>query len=133
MKQVLKLTVCILLLSIITFISCKKELSCENCKEVNQPPIANAGRDTTIALPKDSAVLDGSASTDPDGTITSYKWSKISGLVSANISKPDLAKTSVKTLVIGVYQFELTVTDNGGLSAKDTRITIKHPFHHFCK
>ncbi len=86
-----------------------------------------------MILPKDSVMLDGTASTNPDGTITSYKWARIAGPVSSNISKPDASKTIAKTLVIGVYQFELTVTDNGGLSAKDTRITIKHPFRHFCK
>lgn len=47
MKQVLKLAVAILLIGLATFISCKKEYSCENCKE-NKPPIANAGVDQTI-------------------------------------------------------------------------------------
>ncbi len=104
----------------ILFISCRKELSCEGCKDGNKPPIANAGTDQTITLPKDSAQLDGSGSADADGTITTYKWIKIAGPVSSNISKLDSSKTSVKTLVGGVYKFELTVTDNGGLSAKDT-------------
>jgi len=117
--------ICLLLFNIsiagsIIFTSCKKELSCEGCIDGNKPPIANAGRDTTIVLPVDSVMLDGSASTDPDGTITSYKWIKIAGPVSSNISKPDSSKTSVKTLVAGVYKFELTVTDNGGLFSKDT-------------
>ncbi len=54
------------------FISCKKELSCEGCKS-NKPPIANTRSDQTVMLPIDSAMPDGSASTDPDGTITSFK------------------------------------------------------------
>jgi hypothetical protein len=120
MKQILKLTACTLLMGIVIFTSCKKEISCESCKDNNKPPIANAGADQTITPPKDSAILDGSASTDPDGTITSYKWTKIAGPSSPNFSKPDSSKTSVKTLVAGVYKFELTVTDNGGLSTKDT-------------
>jgi N-acetylneuraminic acid mutarotase len=104
-----------------TFIySCRRELSCEGCAVNNKPPLAVAGPDQRITLPKDSALLDGSASTDPDGTITSYKWTKISGPVSSNIIRPDSAKTLVKTLVVGLYDFELTVTDNGGLAAKDT-------------
>ncbi len=105
---------------IIFFISCKKELSCEGCRDNNKPPTANAGADQTITLPKDSALLDGSKSTDADGTITTYKWIKIAGPTSSNIIAPNLSKTLVKSLVAGVYQFELTVTDNGGLSAKDT-------------
>jgi PKD domain/Galactose oxidase, central domain len=117
-----------LLLLIVTFAvfnSCQKELSCENCAGSNKPPIAEAGTDLAITLPKDSVLLDGGTSTDPDGTITFYKWAKIGGPVSANINKPDSSKTIIKNLVMGVYQFELTVTDNGGLSAKDrVQVTV---------
>src|SRR5205823_4385723 len=42
-------------------------------------PVAKAGNDTTITLPRYDLNLDGSASFDPNGTILSYKWSKISG------------------------------------------------------
>ena len=125
MKPILKFTACIFLLWGIFLISCKKERSCEGCREKNQPPIARAGNDTAIILPIDSVTLNGSASTDPDGTITSYKWTKVSGPVSSNIGNPDSSKTLVKSLVKGVYKFELTVTDNGGLSAKDTmQVTV---------
>ncbi|MEO6329340.1 MAG: PKD domain-containing protein [Ginsengibacter sp.] len=122
-----------LLLAIVFFISCQKELSCYDC-ERNKFPIAIAGEDQTTILPGDSVLLDGSASSDPDGTITSYHWSKISGPLSSNIQKTDSSKTLVKALVAGVYQFELTVKDNGGLSANDTVqifvdaiLTINHP------
>ena len=125
MKPILKFTACIFLLWGIFLISCKKERSCEGCREKNQPPIARAGNDTAIILPIDGVTLNGSASTDPDGTITSYKWTKVSGPVSSNIGNPDSSKTLVKSLVKGVYKFELTVTDNGGLSAKDTmQVTV---------
>ncbi len=70
---------------IIILVSCKKEFSCEGCADKNKPPIANAGVDQTLTLPKDSALLDASASTDPDGTITSFIWAKIAGPVSSNI------------------------------------------------
>src|SRR5690242_3532552 len=46
---------------------------------VNLPPVANAGSNISITLPVDSTVLDGSASKDPDGTIQSYSWSRVSG------------------------------------------------------
>jgi hypothetical protein len=128
MRQFLRFIAGVLVMAFSLFISCNKELSCENCKSINQPPVAKAGRDTIISLPKDSLMLDGSASTDPDGTITSYKWVKIAGPVSSNITKPDSSKTLVKTLAAGVYQVELSVTDNGGLSAKDTvQILVDNP------
>jgi len=81
MKLILKLTFCILLFSLLVFISCQKEISCENCKDNDKPPIANAGADQTITLPIDSVVLDGSASTDPDGTITSTNGQRLQGLL----------------------------------------------------
>jgi hypothetical protein len=61
------------------FISCKKEKSCESCKENNKPPIALAGPDQVITLPTDSISLDGSASNDPGGKISEWLWKKISG------------------------------------------------------
>lgn len=47
MKQVLKITACVLVIVVIIFISCKKELSCEGCKEINESPRAYAGVDQT--------------------------------------------------------------------------------------
>src|SRR6187399_837367 len=99
--------------------SCNKEFSCEGCRETNRPPIANAGRDTVIVLPVDSIKLDGSGSTDSDGVIAEFLWEKISGPSSLTIINASDSTTMVKALVAGTYQFELKVTDNGGLSAKD--------------
>jgi hypothetical protein len=110
---------------IIIFISCKKEKSCEGCKEGNDPPIAVAGPDQVITLPTDSVSLDGTASSDPDGTISEWLWTKISGPASFNINNASAVKTVVKNLIAGTYQFELKVTDNGNLSGKDTiQITV---------
>jgi hypothetical protein len=125
-----RLLICniIILFSSLAFLSCKRELSCENCKEKNKSPKAVAGADRIIVLPTDSVLLDGSSSTDPDGTVTNYKWTKLSGPSSSNILKADSAKTLVKALAMGVYQFELIVKDNDGLSGKDTlRIIVNDP------
>ena len=84
LKQVLRISVFALLTGVVIFISCKKEYSCENCRETNKAPIANAGKDTAIILPVDSVTLDGRASSDPDGSISSYQWIKISGPASFN-------------------------------------------------
>jgi hypothetical protein len=134
MKSIIKLSACTLLIGILIFISCKKEHSCEGCAEKNKPPISNAGLDQVITLPTDSVSLDGSSSSDPDGTISSYLWTKISGPASFNIIKPSDSITKVKALAVGSYLFELKVTDNGGLFAKDTMrvivdavVTTNHP------
>ncbi len=111
----------------IFFVSCKKEYSCEGC--ANKPPVANAGPDQSTSLPTDSLTLDGSASSDPDGTISSFSWVKVSGPASYAISTSSAPKTIVKNLVAGVYRFALTVTDNGGLSASDTmQVLVDDPF-----
>jgi P2-related tail formation protein len=84
----------------------------------NQPPVANAGTNISITLPTNSAQLNGAASSDPDGTIASYAWTKKSGPTGGNIVSPNAANTQVTGLVQGTYTFELTVTDNNGASAK---------------
>lgn len=107
--------------------ACQKELSCENCKS-KENPIANAGSNQLVALPTDSVLLDGSASNDPDGNIIAYHWSKISGPVAGIIDFPDSANTIFTGLDMGVYQIELTVKDNDGLTAKDTvQVIVNDP------
>ncbi len=60
MKQIRKFAVFIFLTLSFFHISCKKEISCENCGSnpppgsTNKPPIANAGPDQVITLPADS-------------------------------------------------------------------------------
>src|SRR5215212_6382467 len=132
MKKILFL----LFLTGIIFFSCKKEYSCEGCADNNKntPPIAAAGPDQMITLPTDSIPLNGASSTDADGTISGWLWTKISGPASFHIVNPSDSTTKITALVVGIYQFELKVTDNGGLSAKDTMqvivnavVTTNHP------
>lgn len=127
MKQVPKFSFCILLVGVlINNVSCQKELSCENCGNnlpggtENKPPVANAGPDRSIMLPTDSVTLDGSNSSDPDGSINEWAWRKISGPASATIINSTDSRTVAKYLAAGVYQFELKVKDNAGSFAKDT-------------
>jgi hypothetical protein len=86
----------------------------------NQPPVARAGESITIELPDNQVTLDGTSSTDPDGTIQTYKWTRDSGPATAVISNPDSATTLVSGLILGDYVFKLTVTDNDGAVDEDT-------------
>jgi hypothetical protein len=107
----------------VAFNSCKKEILCDQCPSnpsTNISPIAVAGPDQTITLPTDSILLNGSASNDTDGRITAWQWTKIAGSSSFIIVNASNVNTQVKHLVAGTYLFELKVTDNGGLVAKDT-------------
>ena len=91
----------------------------------NQPPIACAGTDQNITLPTNTINLDGSCSSDPDNNITQYQWTKISGPSSFTITISSAIQTQVSNLIEGIYQFELRVTDAGGLFSKDTvQVTV---------
>lgn len=89
----------------------------------NKPPVADAGNNTSITLPANSAQLDGSVSKDADGSIADYSWTKISGPAGGTIANPDAAKTTVSGLVAGTYVFELTVQDDDKATGSD-RVTI---------
>ena len=117
MKRILKFTALIFIIAAISITSCKKNDHEFKLKEV---PVSRAGNDQIIAFPTDSVSLDGGASNDADGSIEHYLWTKISGPGTFLIVNPEGVKTLVKKLVRGVYRFELKVTDDSGLFAKDT-------------
>ena len=82
-------------------------------------PIANAGADQSITLPTNSASLTGSGK-DADGTVVSYKWTKISGPSAGTVTSSSSVWTSATGLIQGTYQFQLTVTDNNAATSADT-------------
>jgi hypothetical protein len=97
---------------------------------VNQAPTANAGPDQTVNEGA-TVTLDGSNSTDPDGSITSYLWTQTAGtsvtLSDATAAKPSDATAAKPTFTapdVGpdgeTLTFQLTVTDDSGLQDTDT-------------
>ncbi|MBZ5855762.1 PKD domain-containing protein [Flavihumibacter profundi] len=89
-------------------------------------PVARAGGDQSIVLPVNSVNLDGSTSSDPNGIISAFQWTKIAGPGTPAIATASQAKTAVSGLVEGVYSFRLEVTDNDGLKDADTiQVTVK--------
>lgn len=84
-------------------------------------PTANAGGDIWLITPSNSCTLYGSASSG-SSSIKGYEWKKISGPASYSIESPDSLRAKVGNLEIGVYEFELTVTNQESLTAKDTAI-----------
>lgn len=86
----------------------------------NDNPVANAGIDQSVA--PTTCELNGTGSTDADGTISTYAWVKLSGTGSTIVTASS-ATTSIIGLTAGVYVFQLTVTDNDGATGVDT-ITV---------
>jgi hypothetical protein len=95
-------------------------ITIEETPAVNQPPVANAGLDEVIILPDGqssiSVTLDGSGSTDPDGSIASYSWSGSPD--PANVASPTV------TLGVGTHLFNLMVTDNDGAASQVDAVAI---------
>lgn len=86
------------------------------CTSLNQPPTADAGPDQTVTDADDSGsedvTLDGSASTDADGTIADYSWVE-GGVEIATGAMPIVA------FAVGAHTVTLTVTDDGGATDTD--------------
>lgn len=94
----------------------------------NINPTSNAGGDQSITLPTNSVNVSGSGSSDADGSIVAYLWTKVSGPTSFNIVSASQVNTAINNLVQGVYQFNLRVTDNNGAIANDVvQITVNAP------
>ena len=89
----------------------------------NAAPTANAGVDLQVY--EDNTVqLDGSASSDSDGSISAYSWQQIdsSGL-SVSLSDATAVQPTFTAPAVAAdtaLSFELTVTDDSGAQASDT-------------
>ncbi len=91
----------------------------EDLTPTNQPPVAEAGPDKN-AKRNNLVKFDGSASTDPDGTITKYDWNF--GDNSSGSGKVVYHKYTKR----GTFTVTLTVTDDKGATGTDTaKVTVK--------
>ena len=86
----------------------------------NIAPVAKAGTDYNVPQ-GDYVNLDGTQSSDSDGTIALYEWRENGKLLSSN--------ESFRTLMgVGVHHIELTITDNSGDISTDTvTVTVYLP------
>jgi predicted esterase len=92
----------------------------------NKKPVAKAGKDITISSASGNAIMDGSASSDPDGKVVRYVWQKVSG-PSYGIMSHDVTATPQLTGLTypGVYTFQLRVVDDRAEWSTDSiKITV---------
>ena len=89
----------------------------------NAAPTANAGVDLQV-YENNTVQLDGSASSDSDGSISAYSWQQIDSsgfpvsLSDATAAQPTFTAPAVAADT--ALSFELTVTDDSGAQASDT-------------
>ena len=83
----------------------------------NEPPIAVAGADQSVTDTDNdglgSVLLNGTGSTDPDGSIVSYEWSEGGSVIGTSSSQG-------AAFSVGIHTVTLTVTDDAGATATDT-------------
>jgi hypothetical protein len=99
-------------------------------KNINNPPVANAGPDKEVNAGHTIA-LDGTASNDPDSDSIKYLWKQISGLPTVILSN---AEGAITTFVAPsnitkdtTLSFRLTVTDDkNATSSDDVKVTVKY-------
>ena len=83
-------------------------------------PVANAGKDQTIPVSWNYfPYLSATQSTDSDGWIKTFKWTKVSGPSQYWFYAPYASQTKANGLVAGTYVFRVTVTDNDGKTDYD--------------
>ena len=92
----------------------------------NIDPIAIAGEDQIVGV-SDPVTLDGSLSSDSDGTISSYMWSQISGQsVTLSVANEAITTFTAPTQE-DILVFELLVSDEfGGTSSDTTSILVQN-------
>jgi large repetitive protein len=97
-------------------------------QQQQSPPVANAGPDQVVNE-GDRVTLSGTGSHDSDGEIVSYSW----GIEDSDDESPAIILDGQNTPIVtfttpkvgsdvdsNSYLFELTVTDNEGLTGSDT-------------
>lgn len=82
-------------------------------------PVANAGPDQLVF---GEVTLDGSASSDTDGTITPWEWTLTHRTNSSFNRTASGKKPTVSNLAAGFYDVVLTITDNCGKIGTDTML-----------
>jgi RHS repeat-associated protein len=112
--------------AIITTNICPGSPSLPLILSLNQLPLVNAGTDITITAPASQVTLNGTA-TDPDGTITSVKWTQVSGYRSTIASNNTLSTMITGLNRVGTYVYRLTATDDMNESAYDEVAVIVAP------
>ena len=97
-----------------------------NPPPANSVPVANAGTDQTV----DAGVmvtLDGSASSDSDGTVAGYTWTQTGGSPAVTLSSRTVAKPTFEAPAVNsttTLTFSLVVRDNRSANSNTATVAV---------
>lgn len=97
----------------------------------NADPTANAGADQSSVASAELVTLDGSASSDSDGSVASYAWTRNGGTgaaVTLNDATAEMPTFTAPTVTAGdpsvTLIFDLVVTDDDGADSTADSVTV---------
>lgn len=87
----------------------------------NKKPLAKAGKDQSITTSDGTITISAASSSDPDGSIVRYIWTKLSGPAKGQLSGTTTENLKITDLTsTGTYKFQLKVIDNRAEWSYDT-------------
>lgn len=89
------------------------------------PLIANAGTNITVEIPNTTAQLNGSLSTIPNASATTFLWKQLLGPSTVSFANYQSLNTGISNLEEGVYTFELTLTDTNQTSKDRVYVIVQ--------
>ena len=94
----------------------------------NYPPVANAGADQTVTTGT-TVTLDGTGSSDTDGSVASYLWTVVSSPEEVVLSSTTVSQPTFTPETPGSHVFSLVVTDDKGAQSDpdEVEITVTEP------
>ncbi|HYW73595.1 MAG TPA: RHS repeat-associated core domain-containing protein [Pyrinomonadaceae bacterium] len=92
----------------------------------DQPPSVNAGADQTIALPQDTASLNGIVTDDglPAGGMLTVSWIKLSGPGTVTFGNAQSTATSARFSAEGTYHLRLSASDSQLAGSADVSVRV---------
>ena len=90
------------------------------------PLIADAGANITVEIPATTAQLNGTQSTVPNASSTTYQWTQLFGPTAASFADNQSLTTAISNLEQGIYKFELSLTESGTTAKDDVYVNVQN-------